>query len=110
MKIMNIQTAMSDILNKQFNPLFLDIINESHLHKVNQKDPQTHFRVTLVSRIFIDMSLVKRHRLVYDALEICFKSGLHALSLKLYTPTQWTQIEDNSGSSSPKCRGGFDKA
>ncbi|KAB1213157.1 SufE-like protein, chloroplastic [Morella rubra] len=49
---------------------------------------ETHFNVKIVSPKFDGQSLVKRHRLVYDALAEELQSGLHALSIVAKTPQE----------------------
>jgi len=51
-------------------------------------DKETHFNVKVVSSKFEGQSLVKRHRLVYDALADELQSGLHALSILAKTPQE----------------------
>ena len=48
-----------------------------------------HFDAIVVSDEFLDKSRVARHRLVYDALGEKMKEEVHALSLKLYTGSEW---------------------
>ena len=48
-----------------------------------------HYEATVISEAFEGKPLIKRHRLVYDALEEEMKGPIHALSLKTYTPQQW---------------------
>ncbi|KAJ4824295.1 SufE-like protein 1, chloroplastic/mitochondrial [Turnera subulata] len=49
---------------------------------------ETHFNLKIVSPKFDGQSLVKRHRMVYDALADELQSGLHALSIVAKTPTE----------------------
>ncbi|KAK9996987.1 hypothetical protein SO802_021673 [Lithocarpus litseifolius] len=49
---------------------------------------ETHFNVKIVSPKFDGQSLLKRHRLVYDALADELHSGLHALSIVANTPQE----------------------
>jgi BolA family transcriptional regulator, general stress-responsive regulator len=46
-----------------FNPVFLDIINESHSHNV-PRGSESHFKVVVISPEFEGKSLIQRHR--YD--------------------------------------------
>ena len=51
-----------------------------------------NFSVTVVSEAFESLSLVKRQRLVLDTVAEPLASGaLHAISMKVYTPSEWTQ-------------------
>jgi stress-induced morphogen len=73
---------------------------------------ETHFKVLVVSSRFSDVSLVKRHRMVNEALKSELDSGLHALSIVAKTEEQWRKMVGEGKAeveSSPKCRGGFGK-
>jgi len=48
------------------------------------------FEAQVVSEHFDGLSTIKRHKLVYAALDEHIKSGaIHALSIKAYTPDEW---------------------
>lgn len=70
----------------------LEIEDVSHLHAghaaVKGSQGETHFNVKVVSPKFEGLTLLKRHRLVYDALSEELQSGLHALSIVALTPSQ----------------------
>lgn len=66
---------------------------------------ETHFKIVVVSKMFEDTPLIKRHRIINQLLESELQSGVHALSIVAKTPEQW--MENNKIESSPKCRGGF---
>ncbi|KAF6777400.1 hypothetical protein AHF37_02821 [Paragonimus kellicotti] len=44
---------------------------------------ETHFKITIVSQYFEELSLMERQRLIYKALKNEFESGLHALSVNV---------------------------
>lgn len=48
-----------------------------------------HFQVVIVSPEFEGKTLIKRHRLVYGALEDEMKGPIHALTLETFTPEEW---------------------
>lgn len=48
-----------------------------------------HFDAVVVSDAFMDKSRVARHRLIYTALGDRMKEEVHALSMKLYTVSEW---------------------
>lgn len=52
---------------------------------------QDHYAVTVISEAFCGQSLVKRHQMVYGALEGRMGTVLHALSLKTLTPDEVSQ-------------------
>ena len=66
------------------------IEDESHLHAGHLGASEgSHFRMVVVSPQFVGLSMVKQHRLVYEALAEEMQSGIHALALQTYTPEQW---------------------
>jgi stress-induced morphogen len=70
-----------------FNPVFLDVINESHKHNV-PKGSESHFKVIVVSEEFEGLSLIKRHRAVNHTLAEELAQGVHALQIVAKTPSQ----------------------
>lgn len=52
----------------------------------------SHFDAVVVSEAFAGLTLIKRQRLVMDTVKAELASGeLHALSIKTYTPDQWSE-------------------
>jgi len=48
------------------------------------------YKATVVSSMFADMSMVKKHQAVYATVNDLIASGeLHALAIKTFTPEQW---------------------
>jgi acid stress-induced BolA-like protein IbaG/YrbA len=46
-----------------------------------------HFNVKIISNLFVGLSLLQRHRLVYGCVEKFIATGqLHALSIEAFTP------------------------
>ena len=48
-----------------------------------------HYKAVVVSEAFDGSLPIKRHRLVYGALEEEMKGPIHALTLETYTPAEW---------------------
>ncbi len=91
-------------LTLELNPDTLIIDDESHRHHV-PAGAESHFKVVAVSKGFESLSRVARHRMVNSFLSNEFTIGLHALSLHLYTPTEWLQKSADIPAS-PACRDG----
>ena len=75
-------------LRAAFAPSVLEIIDESELHKGHagyRAGGETHFRVTMASDRFVDLSRLARQRLVHEVLADELAGPIHALSLKLET-------------------------
>ena len=49
-----------------------------------------HFDAVIVSEDFSGQNTLTRHRMVYDVLGDKMQSTIHALSLKTYTPNEYT--------------------
>jgi BolA protein len=85
---LNRKKRLANMLNGHFTPDHLEVINESHAHRV-PKDAETHFKLIIVSEAFADLTRIQRHRLVQNLIQTEFTSGLHACSMHLCTPTEW---------------------
>jgi BolA protein len=94
---------ISNLLEARFSPEHLEIINESSMHSVPE-DSETHFKVVIVSDFFKNLVKVKRHQSVYSCLQSELDSGLHALSLQIFSSDEWSSAPKIN--SSPDCRGG----
>jgi stress-induced morphogen len=98
-----VQKSIKQKLFSSFNPIHLEIFNESYMHSV-PKDSETHFKVVVVSDQFEGKSLIQRHRSINQTLAEELKSGVHALSIIAKTSAQWN--ENNTVAKSPACLGG----
>lgn len=100
---MSMQHNIEQKLQTAFNPEFVAVENETHMHNV-PADAESHYKVTIVSDDFKDLMLIKRHRLVNKVLEDELKQ-IHALALHTMTRDEWFEkagkVED-----SPLCEGG----
>ena len=86
---MSMQSRIREILMVEFEPVRLDVVNESHLHAGHRSSPGTgdsHFRVLIVSQRFEGMSRVGRHRLVNGALGAIVGKQVHAFALTALAP------------------------
>jgi len=74
-------------LQENFNPDFLEVINNSHLHsghfevKNSKHQNQTHFFVKISAVELKKIKKIDAHRKVNKLLEDCFKAGLLALEI-----------------------------
>ncbi len=83
-------------------PIHLDIINESDMHS-GPPNRESHFKLIIASAEFLNKSRIQRQQQIYGLLDFAFKQGLHALSMKAYTPDEWAQEEQ--AFNSPDCMG-----
>lgn len=101
---MSRQDVITQKLAEALAPTQLDVENESYRHSV-PKGSETHFKVTLVSAAFEELSTVERHRRVHAVLAEELQHGVHALTLRLFTPAQWA-ASGQPPFTSPPCLGG----
>ena len=76
------KAKIAELLQKTFNPSFLEVIDESHKHAGHAGASQGgHFVVHIVSSAFEGKKPIECHRMVYAAVAPV-KSAIHALSIK----------------------------
>jgi len=68
-------------LQSAFAPAELDVLDEGHKHAGHAGEGKGHFRVRIVSAAFAGQLPLKRHRMVYAALDDLMDNGIHALSI-----------------------------
>ncbi len=83
-----IEQALSSL-----DPLELRIRDDSQKHAGHSGavDGRGHFAVTLVSKQFEGLSLLQRHKLVYQALAGLLDSDIHAIAIQAKTPFEAAQ-------------------
>lgn len=99
-----VQAAIEAKLSQQFNPAYLQVENESHMHSV-PPNSETHFKVVVVSDQFEGKRAVARHQMIYKTLEQEVAGPVHALAIHTYTEAEW-QHTGTQSPNSPTCRGG----
>lgn len=98
---MLIQNQIETKISDDFSVIKLILENESHMH--GGSNPESHFKMTLVSNDFKDLTKVKRHQQVYKSLtEVMPK--FHALALFTFSDEEWQVFAGNTDS--PNCLGG----
>ncbi len=96
------QERITAKLSEAFQPVLLDVINESHLHAghhhtdgghedVFDGSGETHYRVIIVAEAFTGLSRVDRHRAINALMHDELHSGLHALALEPSAPDEPTR-------------------
>jgi len=99
----SVEQELIDRLSSEFEPSFLSVVNESHMHSVPENS-ETHFKIVVVSNKYQNMRLVKRHQSVYGLLPDLLQNPIHALSMHLFTEQEWKK--DSTVQDSPNCLGG----
>jgi BolA protein len=91
-EIIRIMTVAQDIetkLTEAFQPVSLNIIDESSQHAGHvgaRPEGETHFRVEIVAGAFADRNRVERQRMVYAVLADELAGPVHALSVSANAP------------------------
>ncbi|MDI9818142.1 MULTISPECIES: BolA family transcriptional regulator [unclassified Legionella] len=101
---MSRERRITQLLDSHLKPFYLAVENESHMHHVPEQS-ETHFKVVAVSDKFKNKSLLARHRQINSLLTDELNTGLHALTLHLYTVEEWEK-RNKTAQDSPTCRGG----
>jgi len=87
-----VQTTIERKLEENFQPVFLQVFNESYKHCV-PKNSETHFKVVVVSDSFTGKTPIQRHRTVNSVLQEELNNGVHALSIQAKTTQQWEKSQ-----------------
>ena len=79
---------MRSRLEDKLAPSHIEIEDQSHLHAghAGARDGRGHFRVVIVAEAFAGLTPIKRHRLVYAALDDMMQTDIHALMIDARTP------------------------
>jgi len=88
---MSITKQIENIIQETFHPITLEILNQSHLHAGHGGDDgsgESHFKIIIVSDMFIGKSRLARHRMVFEALEQALPVLPHALSITAFDPAE----------------------
>ncbi len=101
---MTVQAIIEQKLADDYNPLHLEVINESSNHNVPEGS-ESHFKVVVVSPAFAGKNLLARHRLINKTLADELNGTIHALAIHTYTEDEWKE-ESNGAPMSPPCLGG----
>lgn len=73
-------------MKKNLNPVFLEVIDESHKHAGHigaRPEGETHFHINMTATVFDGQNRVERQRTVYKILAEELAGPVHALSLSL---------------------------
>lgn len=76
------------LLEQAFQPVYLDIADDSRHHAGHNHGGGGHFSVSLCSERFEGRSTLERHRLVYAAVGEMMPGDIHALSIAAVAPTE----------------------
>lgn len=101
---MTVQESIEKKLVNDYNPLHMEVINESSNHNVPEGS-ESHFKVVVVSPDFAGKNLLARHRMINATLAEELKNQIHALAIHTYTEEEWNETSGGAPMS-PPCLGG----
>ncbi|HEY8275702.1 MAG TPA: BolA family protein [Methyloceanibacter sp.] len=90
---MQVEQTIKDRLTSAFQPVSLQVVNDSHRHAGHAGSPGTgesHFSVRVVAPAFFGKSRVERHRMVNAALADLLQGKVHALAIQALAPGEQT--------------------
>ena len=78
-------SKITEILNNQFSPEQLEIIDDSakHIGHAGAKTGMGHFSLIIKSKSFENLSLLQSHRAIYKALGSLMQTDIHALRISI---------------------------
>ena len=99
----SLQERIEHKLTQALQPVYLEVLNESHAHNV-LPGSESHFKVIVATARFTNTRLLMRHRLVNDTLSEEIME-IHALAVHALTPDEWFERAGQT-LNSPECLGG----
>ena len=84
--------AIEDALVHRLKATHIEVVDNSsgHANHIGAKDGGGHFALVVVSRAFRGLSRIATQKLVYETLAELMTEDIHALSMRTFTPEQWT--------------------
>jgi BolA protein len=79
--------AIRQRIEEALQPQDVSVEDEGHLHIGHEgaKDGRGHFRVMVVAEAFDGLTMIQRHRAIYEALGDLMNSDIHALAIDAYS-------------------------
>ena len=82
-----IESQIINTLSSSLNLSSLKIINESFMHNV-PAGSESHFKIVVVTNDFNNLSIIKRHKLIYKTLDNLMNK-IHALSIHAFNEEEF---------------------
>jgi len=84
------EATLRERLESRFEPTFLHILDESHLHAghAGAAAGHGHFRIKILAAAFRGLTPLARHRLVYAAVADLLETDIHALAIEALAPQE----------------------
>lgn len=88
---MAVEDQIREKLTRAFDPVALDIVNDSSRHAGHAGSPGTgesHFTIKVVAAAFRGKSRIERHRIVNKVLAEELRGPVHALAVRALSPEE----------------------
>ena len=84
--------AIEDALVHGLEADFVEVVDNTagHANHAGAEGGGGHFAVVVVSPAFRGLSRIAAQKLVYETLADLMANDIHALSMRTFTPEQWT--------------------
>jgi BolA family transcriptional regulator, general stress-responsive regulator len=102
---MSMAARIESRLRDALAPLHLDLQDESWKHAAGP-GAESHWNLVLVAPSFEGQRGLARQRAVYAALAAELQGGIHALTMKTLSPSEWEAAGGAVENPSPPCLGG----
>ena len=91
---MKILEKIENLLRNHLDIKYIKIEDESYKHAGHKQNQNAggHFKAVIISKSFNNLSLIDRHRLVYESLGNLIGKDIHAFSMKTIS-----EKENNNG-------------
>jgi len=91
---LSIENEIKNRLSKKINLIHFEMKDFTGRH-LNHKTHEGgfHLEAIIVSNDFSDLTLIKRHKKVYDAIGDLMKHEIHALSMKTLVKSEWEKTK-----------------
>ena len=77
------------MIEKKIKDILKNKIKDSKVFIQDMTSNQNHFSVIVISSEFENLSIIKQHKMIYDALGTMITNEIHALQIKTFTLEQW---------------------
>ena len=77
------------MIEKKIKDILKNKIKDSKVFVQDMNGNQDHFSVMVISSEFENLSIIKQHKMIYNALGSMVTNEIHALQIKTFTLEQW---------------------
>tara|TARA_Y100000996_G_scaffold271262_1_gene213534 strand:- start:142 stop:387 length:246 start_codon:yes stop_codon:yes gene_type:complete len=77
------------MIEKKIKDILKNKITDSKIFIQDMNGNQDHFSLIVISSKFENLSIIKQHKMIYDALGSMMTNEIHALQIKTFTWEKW---------------------